>query len=262
MLVHRRHSVLCFAGTPRFERQDTLAEILSVGPEAVASHDTAAHEWGLIKHAPRSIHIVVRRWRREHRTSCVVHESLDLEDHDRIVIDGLPLTHPARTVVDLGATSPWLVEGALSEGLRRGVFTFGEVAAFVKRVQRRGRRGVGVIRPFLAVHLESDGRTQSVLEDRFLRVLHERAVRLPIPQYEVFDPRGTFVCRADFAYPDRALLIELDGRAYHSDGRDFQLDREKQNRTQALGWRTLRFTWSDVTHRPDQAISTLRSVLA
>jgi very-short-patch-repair endonuclease len=178
------------------------------------------------------------------------------------VVDGLPLTYPARTVVDLGATSPWLVEGALSQGLRQGLFTIEDVVAFVERVQRRGRRGVGVIRPFLAVQLAAEGRTQSLLEDRFLRVLHERAMPLPVSQYEVSDPRGGFVCRADFAYPDRALLIELDGRAYHSDGRAFQLDRDKQNRTQALGWRTLRFTWSDVTHHPDEMVSTLLSVLA
>jgi very-short-patch-repair endonuclease len=94
-----------------------------------------------------------------------------------------------------------------------------------------------------------------------LRVIFEQGLRLPVTQFEVRDEHDRFVCRADFAYPDLRLLIEVDGRSYHSDTVAFQRDRDKQNRTQELGWRTLRFTWNDVSREPDRLVATLSSFL-
>lgn len=262
LLRRVRPGVYRFAGTPSFPRQRLAEEALSVDATAAVSHDSAAFLWGLTSTEPAHVHVVVRRWSRRHRTSAVVHESLDFVQEDRVIDGGVPLTSAVRTVVDLGATSRWLVESALSRGIRHGLFTAGDVQRFVDRVARRGRRGVGVIRPYLEYHLASEGRTESVLEDRFLRLLHERQVRLPITQFDVIDDGGRWVCRADFAYPVHRLIVELDGREYHSDTESFQLDRDKQNRTQALGWTTLRFTWHDVTRRPDYTIATVRQALA
>jgi len=254
-------AVFVFGGSPDTDRRNLVVQALSIGPDAAISHDSAAHLWGLINRRPREIHAVVRRWQREHRLESIVHESLDLELSDRTWLCGVPVTTATRTVVDLGATSPWMVERALSEGLRRDLFGLAEVIRFVERVQRRGRRGVGVIRPLLEMYGEITGRTESLLEDRFLRVLFERGVPLPAVQYEVLDDVGRFVCRADFAYRTCRVLIELDGRAYHSDSAAFQRDRDKQNQTLELGWQTLRFTWADVHREPDRVASTVRSFL-
>jgi hypothetical protein len=106
------------------------------------------------------------------------------------------VTIPERTVVDLGATSPWLVERALSTGIRLELFTIADVAGVLRRVGRKGRSGVGVIRPFLEMHQSVDGRTESLLEDKFLRVLFDRGIAMPLVQYEVLDDRGMLVCRA------------------------------------------------------------------
>lgn len=227
---------------------------------AGASHDSAAHLWGLIATEPDRPHVVVRRWRREHRTTAVVHESLDFIPKDRVVVDGVPVTSPVRTIVDLGATSRWLVESALSRGLRQGLFDVPAIDAFIRRVARRGRRGVGVIRPHLDHHRTGTS-TESVLEDRFLRLIMERSMPRPVSQFVVRDRSGSFVCRADFAYPALGMLIELDGRSFHEGEDTFQSDRDKQNITQGLGWTTLRFTWFDITRRPDYTIEVLRRTL-
>jgi very-short-patch-repair endonuclease len=89
----------------------------------------------------------------------------------------------------------------------------------------------------------------------------ERSVPLPVSQFIIRDRSGSFVCRADFAYPDRRLLIELDGRAFHEGEDSFQSDRDKQNITQGLGWTTLRFTWYDITRRPDYTIELIGRTL-
>lgn len=260
LLKRRRSGVYTFAGTPNFPAQRLVEEALSVDSTAAVSHDSAAHLWDLIATEPKSVHVVVRRWRREHRTTARIHESLDFAPSDRVLHNGIPTTTAVRTVVDLGATSPWLVESAVSNAIRAKQFNVDQLDAFVRRVARRGRRGVGVIRPILELHRVLPSGTESVLEDRFLRLLFEQEMPMPEPQFTLRDG-GSFVCRADFAYPEHRLLIELDGRSYHSNQENFQADRSKGNRSLELGWRTLRFTWDDVKNRPDFTVATVHRML-
>ena len=261
MLVRVEPGVYALAGAPETPDRSLVAAVLSVGADAAISHDSAAFRWGMISRRPRDVHVVTRRWTREHRTTCRVHESLDLIPQDREWLDGVPVTTPERTLVDLGATSPWLVERALGTALQLGVVEITDVEAFVARVQRSGRRGVGVIRPFLELHRSVARSAESVLEVEFIRLLEESMIELPEAQYEVVDDHRGFVCRADFAYPARRLLIEVDGRSYHSDTKAFQRDRDKQNATQALGWRTLRFTASDIRRHPYRTADIVSSFL-
>lgn len=234
--------------------------VLAAGPKALASHETAARLWGMTSRVPPQIEVVMPRWERAFR-DFVVHESLDLNPEDGTKLRAIPLTTPQRTVVDLGAVRPWLVEAALGNALRLGLCSIAEVEAFVARVGRRGRRGVGVIRPLLAMRRGWNAATESVLEDRFCEVILEGGLPMPVAQYTVHDADGGFVCRADFAYPEQRLLIELDGAAYHSHALAFQSDRTKQNRSSLLGWRTLRYTWQDVVERPYLIIAQIREAL-
>ena len=188
------------------------------------------------------------------------HESTDLEVGDAGVVDSIPVTSPVRTVVDLGAVAPWLVEPALDKGLRDGRFTLEEVSALVSRVARRGRRGVGVIRPLIEARLHWDGLTESELEDLFRRTWGTRQPQ-PTPQHVIRDERNRFVCRADFAFEEHLIRIELDSEAFHMDRPTFRRDRVVQNHTELLGWRTLRYTWWDLIGRPPQVVAEIESAL-
>jgi very-short-patch-repair endonuclease len=52
--------------------------------------------------------------------------------------------------------------------------------------------------------------------------------------------------RADFAFPDARLLVEIEGGSFtngrHNRGYGFELDLEKYNIATYLGWRLLRFS--------------------
>ena len=72
---------------------------------------------------------------------------------------------------------------------------------------------------------------------------------------------GRFVARADFAYPDRGLVVEVDGFESHASPRALQSDLHRQNELVALGWTVLRFTWADVVRRPERVASAVRRVL-
>lgn len=252
--------VLAIAGTPSTWRRSVMIAVLTVGGDAAASHQTAAELWGLTDRRAGRIDVVVDRWDRLHR-SFAVHESRDLETDDIERTEGIPVTSPPRTVVDLGATAPWLVESTLETGIRKGLMTLTDVESFVARVGRRGRQGVGVIRPFIEARRRWDANTDSPLEDLFLRVVTGAGIPEPEAQFVVSDRQG-FVCRADFAYRRHRLLIELDSEAHHMDRLTFRRDREKQNRAELLGWRFLRYTWWDLTERPSTVVHQLREALS
>ena len=241
------------AGCPPSWEQDVMVAVAAGGDTALASHQSAAFLWELTDLRPDRIEIVMPRWDRSRR-GFVVHESKDLAPEDADLVAGIPVTSAVRTVVDLGATAPWLVEVALERGIRRKSFTLAEVSAFVCRVGRRGRRGVGTIRPLLEQRAQWDSATESELEDLFRKAWSTPERPEPYPQYRIEDVGGSFVCRADFAFPDSKLRVELDSEAYHMDRPTFRKDRSVQNRTELLGWRTLRYTWWDLTTRPAEVV--------
>ena len=250
------------AGTPNTWHRRVSAAVQSTGSDAAASHQTAAELLGLTSLRGKHVEVITPRWTREHR-DFTVHESRDLIPEDVVIVDGMPTPVPARTIVDLGATARlWLIVSCLDTGLRKAIVTLDEVEGFIARVARKGRRGVGVVRPLIRERRQWAGKTESELEDAFRRLVMLASLPLPVAQFEVVDRFGDFVSRADFAYPEARILIELDGEAYHMDPETFQRDRDKQNRAELLGWRVLRYTWRDVIERRRVVEQQLRSVLA
>jgi very-short-patch-repair endonuclease len=55
--------------------------------------------------------------------------------------------------------------------------------------------------------------------------------------------------RVDFAWPDRNLVVEVDGWQAHRTRVAFQDDRSNTNRLQLAGNIVLRYTWDDVRIR-------------
>jgi very-short-patch-repair endonuclease len=91
---------------------------------------------------------------------------------------------------------------------------------------------------------------------------HIKLVGLPEPEREYrFAPPRRF--RADFAYPERKLLIEVEGgvwtRGRHTRGAGYTSDAEKYNLATVKGWRVLRFTGDMI--KDGSAINTIEKVL-
>ncbi|NED67277.1 DUF559 domain-containing protein, partial [Streptomyces sp. SID10244] len=72
-------------------------------------------------------------------------------------------------------------------------------------------------------------------------------------------PVGGYIL--DLAIPEHKIAIEIDGFAYHSDAEAFQHDRERQNDLIANGWTVLRFTWHDLTTRPQWVLAQIRAAI-
>ncbi|NOX23312.1 MAG: DUF559 domain-containing protein [Actinobacteria bacterium] len=249
------------AGTDDSWHRSVIASVLSLPQPVAASHQTAAHLWGMAPQQPKAVEVVTRRYRRRHRLPFVVHESLDLLETDIVEIDGIPVTSAVRTVVDLGASAPpWYVERCLDNALRDKQLTAWDVRCFIARVARSGRNGIGTIRPLVEDRLSWNSITESVLEDLFRSVVASSPYPMPDPQYELVDVNGDLVGRFDFAYPASRALIETDSERYHMDSASFQRDREKQNRAQLLGWTVYRFTWRQLLDEPDSVLDVIASI--
>jgi very-short-patch-repair endonuclease len=65
----------------------------------------------------------------------------------------------------------------------------------------------------------------------------------------------------DVLFDEARVVVEIDGRAYHSDDVAFQRDRTRQNRLMRAGYLVLRFTWDDVVARPDEIVALVRHAL-
>jgi very-short-patch-repair endonuclease len=67
--------------------------------------------------------------------------------------------------------------------------------------------------------------------------------------------------KIDIAFPDSRLAVEVDGWAWHADVDRFRTDRRKGNALVGAGWTVLRFTWHDLTNRPDCVIAQIKAAL-
>ena len=100
----------------------------------------------------------------------------------------------------------------------------------------------------------------SQLED--LLAQHMQYAGLPTPEREYrFAPPRRY--RADFAYPEKMLLIEVEGGVWtqgrHSRGAGFTNDCGKYNLAAKLGYRVLRFTSNMI--KDGLALRTIEEVL-
>ena len=263
-IVSVQPKVFRLAGAPETWHQNLLAAQLAV--DGVVSHRSAAELWGLIQPAgyievsvPAAIDRIVR-------PPAIAHRIKDLRPGLAVDREGLRVTDPPRTVIDLGLVMPWwLVHRAIAKGISTRALTVRDVRTLRDALGRPGRNGTGVVRAILDGKLLLLGKEESELEKRFTAMAQRRGLPPLTLQHEVWES-GRFVGRVDAAYPELKLAIEVDGFEHHSTPEAFQNDRTRQNALVALGWTVLRFTWHDVVHRPahvakliEQAVERLRA---
>jgi very-short-patch-repair endonuclease len=191
----------------------------------------------------------------------VIHRVGPLPAVDLTTLDGIPVTSPARTLIDIAAVAPReSVEEALDDALRRGIVSVARLRWRLSELGNSGRRGVGTIRDLIAARGGGEPVPKSVFETRLLR--HLRAAGLPIPvrQHEI-RVRGRLVARVDFAYPERRLAIEADSRRWHTGRVRWERDLARRNELTALGWRIVHVTWSELSSDPEGVARRIGEIL-
>jgi very-short-patch-repair endonuclease/predicted transcriptional regulator of viral defense system len=235
-----------------------LAAVLAAGPRAVLSHRAAAALHGFRPSAGTAIDVSTTADRRGGR-GIRVHSRRVLDADDVTVVDAVPTTTVARTIVDLAATIPQdrLVK-AIAEADRLGRFDLRALHAAMRRLKARhdaGHRKLTAALQELAI--DAPPFTRSELEDRFLSLVVQRH-GLPRPLTNA--PVGHF--EVDALWRAQRVAVELDGYRDHCDRAAFQRDRDKTNALIAAGYTVLRFTWRDVTQRAGDVASRIAQQLS
>ena len=257
-LVEVHPLVFRVAGAPQTHRAALWAAVLAVEPDGVVSHRAAAWLWGLLPREDAIVEVSVPRSRGPRLPGIVVHRSRDLVARHTTIREGIPVTNPLRTLVDLGAVcSRWIVEDALDRGLVDRRFTVAAVEWMRHEVARPGRRGCGVLRAVLDDRALGAAPPDGLLEPRMARLLRSYGLPPAVFQHPVPEARA----RLDFAYPELRLGIEVDGYEVHGTPRAMTADHERHNRLVAAGWTVLRFTWEQVVRRPAEVAKAVRAAL-
>ena len=249
-------------GWPGSWRRSLMLACLDAGPGTAVSHEAAAALHRLATFAPGPIVITVLHGDHKRRGQPEVHQSTDLRPRDRVTVDGLPVTTVARTLFDLAATTHrWRYELALDDAHVRGSCRIDEVRALYDELRGPGKRGMKMLGQVLAERGAGYVPPASMLERRLLGVLARGGLPPPRRQYPL-PWRAEAEGRVDFAFPAARVLIEADGRRWHTRMKDFEVDRARDNEALNNDWRPYRFTWSQITKRPSDVCETVRRALS
>jgi hypothetical protein len=230
---------------------------------AVVSHQSAAVLLGLpLWDVPLDRVHVTRRpraWNDTGRVLCC--HVARLRDNEVVEIDGMQVTGPVRTALDLARSLPHeAAVVALDAALRLGL-----VAPETLRTRLFDIAGTPGSRSGARAVLFADGRSESVGESRSRVILHRWKLDPSSLQFEVCGGDGSMIGRTDFAWEQQRLVGEFDGRVKY--GRLLRPGEEagdvvfrEKRREDAIrdeGWGVIRWTWSDL-HRPDRFAARIR----
>jgi very-short-patch-repair endonuclease len=231
-----------------------LAAVLTCGPRAVLSNRAAASQWELLASVRAAIDVTVAgRGTRAKRPGIDLHCVRCLDPRDVTEVNGIPITSPARTLVDLCAVaSDRQVERALEQAYVLRLLAPGALEDALERANGRKTRA---LRRLIAAELRPSTVTRSELEERFLELVRRGGVPEPevnarLHGYEV-----------DFLWRAQRRVIEVDGVAFHSTRQALARDRRKDIDLELAGFPVTRFTSDQIFYEPEDSLARTRRVV-
>ena len=230
-----------------------LAAVLACGDDAVISHRSATALWRLVPPPEGDVEVTVVGRHCRSREGIRVYRSDQLNPADHGFRRGIPITSPARTIIDFAAQgSEWELERAIAEACAIELVTEAEIYKAIERAPNCP--GVGLLR----AQLRREGGpqwTQSNGERRMLELI--RKAGLPAPRTEVRIAGWP----ADFLWADQRLIVEVDGYPFHSGRRAFERDRRRDQAHIAAGYTVIRVTWRQLTEAPLMVVAAIARAL-
>jgi very-short-patch-repair endonuclease len=255
VLVRLHHGVYAVGHTALGPRGRWTAAVLACGPGAVLSHAAAGALWELRASEATIIDVTVPgSGGRRHRQGLRVHRARSLDGRTTIK-DGIPVTTPARTILDLAATLDGrALERLLDQAENARLTDVASLDALARA--HTGHKGAAKLRATLQAHEPGTTVTKSELEERFLALCRQAG----LPQPRVNDDVEGF--EVDFVFKDHRVLVETDSWRHHKSRESFESDRRRDATHAAAGYRTLRFTHRQMTGDPAAVTRALQAVLA
>lgn len=236
-------------------RGGAMAAVLACGPRSLVSCDSAGWLWEIRPRpaAGAPVDVTVCGRDRNRRPGIRVHRVARLAPDEATAVDGIPVTAPGRTILDLARVlDRRSLERAVALAERRELVTRKRLASLLAR--HHGRPGVAWLATLIRDH-GGASLTRSEAESRFLELV--RSVGLPRPQTNARVARY----EVDFLWASAGLAVEVDGFAFHSSRRQFESDHRRDSRLAAAGIHVIRFTWRQIVDTPARSMVELAQAL-
>jgi hypothetical protein len=254
--LHRIHrGVYAVGHTDLSQRGLALGAVLAVGPGALLSYRSAGWLWGIWRGAPEPFEVTSTIPRRHRAPAGLVrHRARNLEDHDRVIVDGIPVTSIARTLLDLA----WMLR---ADQLRRVLARAEELklldlAAVDDVIERnRGHHGARRLRSALAIY-ERPVYSRSAFERRFVEDLIESGLPRPATGWNELG------YEIDVYWPEFEFGIELDAFETHGTRDAFERDHDRDLDLALSRIKVIRVSERQFRRDPDKIVTSVARFLA
>jgi very-short-patch-repair endonuclease len=278
--LHRRQLIAAGIGrggirgrVQRGQLQSLLSDVYLYGPRnldpltmsmAVALHlkgdgvicaESATWIWELSDIRPKLVAILVAGRNAHPLPGVTLHRTPSLHSDDIRWRKGVPVTSPARSLIDFagsGASVP-RVESALAMLRRQPLATDRQIRATLERLPAN-HSGAPLIRKLLELPPGQLVMTRSIYERKLRKLLKQAGLPMPLSNH------GIAGKERDLAWPHAKLILEFDGWEFHKD--KFEDDRLRDAKAAAAGWRVIRLTADRVDTEPYAVIAEIAAALA
>lgn len=240
---------------PTWERS-VMAAVLAE-PWAVASHQSAAVLHGLLDFRPGRPVVTIRPGANARGQLAVAHRGIDVHT---TVVQQIPSVTLDQVFVDLSqVSSERRVRAALAHQVDQSPRLLDAVRDRYCELAPRGGRNLGRLRAVLERFGAGEPPDESQLE-RLMRTVFTAPGVPPIRWQAPFPGRSAGLQRVDGLIDAWLVVLEGDGRTWHTRVDDFEHDRRRDSEAAAAGLLTLRFTWHQLVSEPDWALRVLLDV--
>jgi very-short-patch-repair endonuclease len=249
--LHEVHRGVYAVGRRELDRYgELMAAVLACGPGARLSHHSAAELWRMRGRVDGPIHVAVPGDVVRRRPGVASHRC---RHHRCRHLHRIPVGDPVSVLIDLATCLPDAeVEDAVNEADRLDLVRTHRLRAALEEEPRRP--GLGRLKAILDAQTFS--RAQNGLERRFLAIVRDAGLPAPGTQRRL----GRY--RVDFFWPDLGFVVETDSLRHHRTAAEQETDLSRDQAHARAGLRTLRFTHSQVFHRPEHVRQVLTDAFA
>ena len=248
--------VYAFPQAPHTWEQVAMASVLFADPIAALSGPASARKLKLPGFEQAAIEVSTTK--RVRPRGIEIRSRTPLSTGEIVRRDGIPLTIPERTILDLSHALPEKrLEGVIDAACHSGLTDKDKLVTYLQRPDLPRRR-----RSLLLKVLAERGNvtpTASDLETGIARLLRHPSMPRAVRQFEIRSA-GRFIARPDFAYPEARLGIEGHSFLHHGSQLQWQRDMRRHALTESVGWYLVYVTWWDVEHRADETRARIRRI--
>jgi hypothetical protein len=252
--------VFVVGGSPDTWHRQLAVELHRSGPLALVSHRAAAALFRLDRFRPGHLDVASPVQVARTGTNVRLHRSSDLPSRDRTVADGLAVTTPTRTLIDMGRyVNPTRLGSMIDDAVRRDLTTYEDLHTRHAELARPGRDGIRTVALALADRPIGSPVPGSPFETLVRRLLTGAGLPEPAMQHPVPCDDITFLL--DLAWAKELVAVECDGFRFHRTPDQLEWDDRRRTELGRRGWLVHHVTWRQYRRDPDELVSQVAASL-